>query len=522
MARKKQIQLNVKELLKIEERFPNLKDLTNEELIELLWRQGNLSWKLDTAQKEVYEFFHNCKEDVVVCGVSRQTGKSFTATITGFEYCLKNPGVQVKYAAGDAKAALKAIRSNIMNLCAECPFDLKPSFDRQLGCWKFKNNSVLYLEGLDSGKADSLRGTPAHLIIVDEAAFISDLNYAIYSVLMPMTLTTEGKILIISTPPKSKGHEFMEFVKNGREAGSYFELDIYTYLEKVKNDHDFFRLRLPAERVEKIRKTTPPGIFAKEYLLKYETNMDDAVISEFDADLKARIVKPIARPELYYPYVAMDLGMKDLTAVVFGYYDPIDDKIIIEDELQVDSKKLNTDYLAQEIKRIERELWGNIHGELTVPVKRYCDINEQIAVSDLYKRHGLKFIKSQKDDKAAAIENLRVLLYNEIILINPKCKNLIFHLENATWNKARTSFDRSSIAGHYDFVDAAIYFARAIKRKKIEGLERDVNTGNRFNVPGKSQENQTTTQLKKIFSPKIKRFGDFKDRSFKFPETKDK
>lgn len=507
MARKKIVQLNIKELLKIEERFPNLKDLTNEELIELLWRQGNLSWKLDSAQQELYHFFHNCKEDVVVEAVSRQTGKSYSATIIGFEYCLKNPSVQVKYAAGDAKAALKAIRANIMNLCAECPPDLKPTFDRQLACWKFKNNSVLYLEGLDSGKADSLRGTPAHLIIVDEAAFISDLNYAVYSVLMPMTLTTEGKILIISTPPKSKGHEFMDFVKAAKETSSYYELDVYSYLNKVSNDHEFFKSRLPFDRVEKIRKTTPPAIFAKEYLLKYETNMDDAVIPEFTPELKLNIVKEIRRPKLFQPYVAMDLGMKDLTAVVFGYYDPIEDKLVIEDELQVDGKKLTTDYLAKEIIRIEKELWGNIHGEILTPVKRFCDINEQIAVKDLKLKYNLKFTVSKKDDKDAALGDLRTLLYNEILLINPKCKNLIFHLENATWNKSRTSFDRSSVAGHYDFVDAAVYFVRAIKRKKLENVEHEIDTTNRMNLRPKVQENPATIALKKIFQPKIRRFG---------------
>ncbi len=507
MKKKQTIPLSVKELLKVAERFPNLASLTEEEFLELLWRKSDLSWKLDTAQKELYQFFHKNEQDIVVCAVSRQTGKSFSATMIAFEYCLRNDAVQVKYAAGDAKAALKAIRSNIMNLCAECPFDIKPSYDRQLGCWKFKNGSVLYLEGLDSGKADSLRGTPAHLIVVDEAAFISDLSYAIFNVLVPMTLSTNGKILIISTPPKSKGHEFMDFVKNAKDAGSYFELDIYTYIEKVKDDHEFFKSRLPLERVEKIRKMTPPSTFAKEYLLKYDTDSEYSVLPEFTSELKLKIIRDVPRPKLYHPYVAMDLGVKDLTAVIFGYYDPIDDKIIIEDEFQINGKELTVDRLAKEIMDIERKLWGNIHGEINVPVKRYCDINEQIAVNDLRKKYNLKFTKSQKDDKDWAIGVLNTTLYNEDIIISPRCKNLIFHLENAVWNKNKTSFERSTVAGHYDFVDAAVYFVRAIRRKKIDAVKELPDPHNRFNLKPKATEQQATIALKKIFKPKIRRFG---------------
>lgn len=518
MEIKKQIKLDLREYFNIETKHPNLVHLSHDDLVELSYRQANIShWKLDSAQREFNEFIIKAKEPIVVGAISRQTGKSFTASVLAFEFCLKNANVQVKYCAADGKQALKAVRGNMMGMIGECPKDLRPAWNQQLNGWRFKNGSILYIEGVDPGKVDALRGPPAHLIIIDEASFISELNYAVNNVLFPMTTTTNGKIIIISTPPKSKGHEFVDFVKQAKETNAYFELDIYTYLDKIKNDHITFRNRINPERVEIIKKKQLPSAFAKEYLLKYETDQDNAVVPEFTTDLKLKIIKDLPRPKTFHPYVAMDLaGIRDLNAVVFGYYDPINDLIIIEDELQLESKTTTTDVLAKSIIEIEKRLWGNAHGEILYPVKRYCDINERIAVRDLQKNYKLKFNIVQKkmeneggntkNYKEAAIMNLRTLLYNETIIISPRCRNLIFHLENAVWNKNRSSFERSQIAGHYDFVDAAIYFARAIKRQKLDIAEEPVSMSNRMNLYRKPDEQAATTALKKIFSPKIRRF----------------
>jgi hypothetical protein len=499
-------ELDVRSLINYD-KYPALKDLTNDELVAFFWYQGNLSWKLNSAQKELYNFFHKNKEKTTVISMTRQGGKSYFATITAFEYCLKNSNVQVKYAAGDAKTALKAIRSNIIALCAEAPKELRPTYDRILGCWKFKNNSLLYLEGLDSGKADSLRGTPAHLVIIDEAAFINDLNYALYSVLMPMTITTKGKVLIISTPPKSKGHDFATLVQEAEYSNSFYKLDAYSYIEMNKNDISFFKDIFTSTELEKLRLNAPKNVFNREYLCVFETNEEDAVVPEF-LEAKHKIVREWQRPGQFSAYVGMDLGVKDLTAVVFGYYDFLNDKIIIEDELEIDGKKMNTDYLGKNIQRIEDELWGDLITGLVIDQpKRVCDINEQVARIDLQRLYNLKFLSAPKDDKDSAINMLRVLIENEKIIINPKCKKLIFHLENATWNKSRTSFERSKVAGHYDFVDALIYMLRVVKRNKnpFKAEASEYNHNVMFN--GRKQPESTgTTIVKKIFNRKIRRF----------------
>ncbi len=440
-----------------------------------------------------------------------------------FEQCLKNPNYVVRYATGDAVNGLKIIQTNVLDFIHECPEDIKPKFQQKINAWKFPNGSLLYLVGIDGKKSNKARGGAAHLIIIDEAAFISNLKYVVESIFMPMTTTTNGRILIISTPPSSKGHEFVRFVEHTKDRDSYIEVDIYTYLEKVKNEHPFFRDRILPEQIEQIRADMLPETFAKEYLLKYETNLDDAVIPEFTKELKDKIIRDVKRPKLFHPYVAMDqAGVRDLVAIVFGYYDPIDDKIIVEGEIKLIAKEANTQIIAKCILEMEQKLWADEFGDINIPIKRYCDINEQFMIRELFKNYKLKFNVIEKADKKQMVDYLRTILYNETVIISPKCRDLLFHLENATWNSAGTSYVRSSAAGHYDFVDAMVYFVRAIKRKKLEAVEKQEYDQNRFQGIKKVNENNATTVLKKIFSPKIKRFGARPEKGFKVPETGDK
>ena len=508
---------SLKELLKFNERgLTSLANMPDDDIRSMLYYQGDLTWKLDIVQKSVYDFFVKSKEKIVVAAISRQTGKSFGAIVMAFEQCLKNPNYVVRYATGDAVNGLKIIQTNVLDFIHECPEDVKPKYQQKINAWKFPNGSLLYLVGIDGKKSNKARGGAAHLIIIDEAAFISNLKYVVESIFMPMTTTTNGRILIISTPPSSKGHEFVRFVEHTRDRNSYIEIDIYTYLEKVKNEHPFFRDRILPEQIEMIRRDMLPETFAKEYLLKYETNLDDAVIPEFTKELKEKIIKDVKRPKIFHPYVAMDqAGVRDLIAIVFGYYDPIDDKIIVEAEIKLVAKEANNQTIAKGILEMEQHLWADEFGEINIPIKRYCDINESFMIRELSRAYKLKFQVIEKTDKKQAVDHLRTLLYNEVVIISPKCRDLAFHLENATWNTAGTSYVRSSAAGHYDFVDAMVYFVRAIKRKKLEFTEKQDYDQNRFQGAKKTTDSQATAALKKIFQVKIKRFGAKPDDGFK-------
>ncbi len=129
----------------------------------------------------------------------------------------------------------------------------------------------------------------------------------------------------------------------------------------------------------------------------------------------------------------------------------------IEDEATFKGKSFTTANLAASIKKTEEELWG-----LKKPFLRVADNNNLILLNDLSIDYGINFIPTAKDNKHAWINQIRILISEERIVINPKCKQLVFHLKNATWNKNKTEYDRSLDGGHYDLIDALAYLIRNI------------------------------------------------------------
>lgn len=68
---------------------------------------------------------------------------------------------------------------------------------------EFANGSVI--ESVPGGSHDSLRGLTINLVLVDEAAFVSD---ELFVVIYPTILTTKGRVVLISTPNFSSGEFF--------------------------------------------------------------------------------------------------------------------------------------------------------------------------------------------------------------------------------------------------------------------------------------------------------------------------
>jgi hypothetical protein len=193
------------------------------------------------------------------------------------------------------------------------------------------------------------------------------------------------------------------------------------------------------------------------------------VLPEFTDELELEIVREWPKPPHYDAYVAMDLGAKDLTAVLFAYYDFRANKLIIQDEILMDMrmKEHNLKSLMETIKKKEDTLWyDHLTNEYQKPLVRVSDINylvtDEIARQSEYQ---IIFTSAKKDNKEAAIHDLRVLLATKRIIIDPKCTNLLRHLRNVKWSSKinKSEFARSADNGHYDAADACIYLTRAVQ-----------------------------------------------------------
>lgn len=432
-------------------------NISKQAAIHELWRRGQLSFLFnkDKNQTELKHLYETSKDKISVWLLARRSGKSYALLVLALEKCLSKPKCIVKY-LGPTKLMVKSISRPLMEKLLEgCPEDLKPQLKEVDYTYYFPNGSELQMAGADSGHAEKLRGGDAHLIVIDEAGSIDNLKYIIQSILLPTTLLTKGKLLLASTPPVESEHDFLYYIEEAELKNTIVKRTIYDNPRLTPKDIEEAKVEMGGENTDGFR---------REYLCQIIKDGNSSVIPEFDDELIKDVVKEWNLPPYYDSYVSMDLGFKDFTGLIFGYYDFRLAKIIIEDEILFDFKQsdMNLKKLSGLIKEKEEKLWTNkLTNEVRKPYLRISDI-DYIVLQELYNasERSISFTPATKYDKEAAINNVRTLFSAKRIIINPRCKNLIRHLKNVKWNKGKTSFARSAENGHYDLVDALIYLVR--------------------------------------------------------------
>ncbi len=473
-----------------------------------LYKRGNLAWKLDPFQKTVHFQLTNTKEKLLTILSSRRLGKSWLAVLLAVEQCLKTPNSIVKFLAPTKLQVNSNIRPLIKAILEDAPEEFKPNFLKSHYTYFFPNGSELQLAGSDNGHAEKLRGSFSHLCIIDEAQDCNDLTNTVRSILIPTTLNTRGKIMIIGTYPKDLEHDFLRFVEEAEGSGTLIKKTIYD------------NPRITRDEIQEIVASYPGGEnnpdFKREFLCVVAKDDNKSVLPEFTEDLEKEIVKEWPTPPYFNSYVSMDLGGKDLTAVLFGYYDFRAGKVVVEDEIVLDFQQANNNIkkLVTLIKEKEEKLWTNIiTGEIRKPYTRVSDINpivikeiSTISQEAFGRDHTINFSLAAKDDKEAALNKLRIMLAAKQIIIHPRCENLIKHLRNVKWsNSSKMTYARSPVYGHYDFCDSLIYMIRSIDYSKNPYPYHYGYNLNELHVqnPSGFQNSQSNYQLetyKKMFS----------------------
>jgi hypothetical protein len=365
---------------------------------------------------------------------------------------------------------VKTIVNPIMRVILEdCPLDLMPEYKEADKVYRFPNGSEIQFAGSDSGNIENLRGGFAHLCIIDEAGFCGDLNYAVYSVLSPTTKTVGGRIVLASTPSREPDHEFMtDFVAPAEAEGSLIKYTLY--------DNPMFTQEVIDETIAEYPSGIDDPQFRREYLCEVAIDAEVMVIPEYTDALEKDIICTPDMPPHFDLYVSGDPAAKDLTAILFGYYDFLNTQLVIVDELILggDGPDLTTQDIVDGIRRKEKILFTNkLTGEVKEPYLRVMDNNNPILINDLFIEHGIQFFPTAKDNKEQQINKTRMWLSQGKILIHPGCKNLRYHLRMARWKTTREGvrkgFDRVKAspngelkANHCDALDALLYMVRNI------------------------------------------------------------
>jgi hypothetical protein len=490
-------------------------NLTDKELqkvaaVNQLWRNGLLSFKLDTTQKELYELYYNSTHKIMTWLLSRRQGKTYTLCVLALEQCIRKPNSVVKLVSPTKVQVNNNVRPIFRQLLEDCPEDIRPEFRQKEYIFFFKNGSEIQLAGSDSGHAEKLRGGDSDIWMVDEAGSCDDLKNMVKSILLPTTLITQGKGILASTPPRESDHEFLYYIEEAEQRGSLIKKTIDDNPRITPEQKQELIQELGGSNTEEAR---------RELYCEIIKDSKSSVIPEFDTALEKEIVKEWPKPPFYDAYEGMDTGGKDLTVVLYGYFDFRANKIVIEDETVINFQERDQtiELLAKEINKKEKVLWTNpISGEYKQPHIRVSDIS-YILTQEIYnhsrklfpKEETIGFQVAKKDDADAMINNLRILLGNKQIIIHPRCVTLIRHLKNVRWDKQRKGFARSADDGHYDAVEALKYLVRVIDYKKNPyPAHYQMNMSGMFvRDPAKFADNSNTQleKYKQIFGLRSKR-----------------
>lgn len=447
------------------------------------WHRGNLNWKLHKAQKVIDKTFKETVNQLFVGNCSRQFGKSFWAVCKAVEQALKKPKSQVRYGAAFQSDLVDFIIPAFDKVMEDCPESIKGKYKSQGSCFMFPNGSKIKLVGLDKNP-NGLRGNTLDLIILDECGFVSNLDYIYKSVIIPATThRPNAKIVLISTPPSTPAHAFLDYVQKAELEGGYAMFTIY--------DNPM----VDAATIQRLMKESGgenSTTWKREYLCQFVTDTDSAIIPEWDDKFVQEVNKTEFYP-YYHKYVGMDLGVKDFTAVIFGYYDFKKATLFIEEELVLNGPTLTTNKLKDAIIETEKSIWAD-----QKPYRRISDNNNLMLIQDLTTLHDLSFAPTNKDTLEAMINEVRLMVQSGRIVINPKCKLTAGSLKYGVWDTKRTGFARSTTYGHFDCLAALIYLVRNLDVHS-NPIPSNYNT-NIFTHYTPPSEDNNHEKFKKIFN----------------------
>tara|TARA_R110000850_G_scaffold148801_1_gene271087 strand:- start:797 stop:2068 length:1272 start_codon:yes stop_codon:yes gene_type:complete len=377
------------------------------------------------------------------------------------EQCLGKDNSIVKFLLPKQKDAKTIIKPLMREILESCPEHLRPEYNTQDKIFNFPNGSEIHLGGSDLS-AESLRGTRADLVLIDEGGFVNDLLYTIRSILSPTIRTTRGRMIIASTPSRDPQHEFIQYFMNPYKASGRLKIyDIYQNPNFTK------------EIIDEIIEEYPLGVedpdFRREYLCEVFVDEETTICAEFAKYKDTIVIDDYDIPEFRDFYVGFDPGFRDLSALLFTYYDFKEACLYIMDEHIVNGSEMRTDKLANGIKEKEKmRFFDPQNNNNEEAYLRVMDINLGLQ-QDLQQLHGLTFLSTRKDNKDGAINEMKMWMAQGRVKIHKRCTHLIYHLEFGQWNDRRTDFkrladtpDKTIRGGHVDTIPALYYLIRNI------------------------------------------------------------
>lgn len=416
-----------------------------------LWRRGIIAaWYLRDDQIPVYKLMHQTKRPVIECG--RRFGKTTIDLTFVLENLIQNEGWVWRWCEPWKYQAREIVMPEVSNIQRIIPKKYQFKFYKTDSFYEYPaTGSRLYLRGVNEDKGESARGSFAHGITADELGSWKEPSYILREVLASQLLTTRGSLHKLSTPPKDLGHLwYADKEKAMRED---------RYIKRLSTDNQSLTAEALQELADELGGMGSVA-WRREALCEEIPDPELQIVPEWDDTEGGSNVLPDdhPRPPFFDAYVGGDNGVDDNAAILFGYYDFLNDWIVIEDEYISHGK--GSDEKVLEAKRREKELWDG-----KPPYRRVLDADKQVLI-DIIARHKYTVYLPEKTDRLAAIHALRKRIREGRFKVKARCRILRHQLRVGMWkDEKHTDFQRSNEdqrLKHLDALAGAVYFNRSV------------------------------------------------------------
>jgi hypothetical protein len=241
---------------------------------QLLWQADPVAFAADALHFQCDNWQANMlrssKDGLLL--LHRGAGKSTITSIAALHLAKFRPGSQTLILGPSGRQAQILFQSVRRFLKMLEPTEVLET-DNRLSC-ELQNGSMI--TALPGASPDTIRGYHPDLIIEDESARVMD---SVHEACAPMLLVTKGRHLLLTTPNGARGHFWMHW-HSGNPDWERFELAVYD------------NPRMDKSQVEKIRRKTPEWMWNQEYLLHWQSGVDQI----FPDELVQAALDPAVRP----------------------------------------------------------------------------------------------------------------------------------------------------------------------------------------------------------------------------------
>lgn len=432
-----------------------------------LWKRGAVAdFYLKKHQWLIYSLLKLTKKDIIVLNISRRFGKSTTCATYCVEQARLNPWLTIRYATAfltDLEDFIKPIFDDIFSTC---PDEFMPEYLESKKRYVFKNGASIKLIGLDKNP-NGARGNNIDILVIDEAAFVTNLEYIYKSVIVPATANRPFKVIFPSTPPEQPEHFWSRvLIPKAKLRG--------TYLEQTIEDNTEIDIKERERLIEEVGGKDSINA-QREFYCKIVRDENIVVIPEFN---KTHIVPAIKLPKHYHGILSIDLGgAVDKHGIVLCFFDFERQKFCV-----IGESLLAKNTATKEVVASARLLENKIKWNVNVP-NRVVDMPAQMKLDLGYEDYYTRLPKKEPGSVQSNVAALRLAFTRDLIEVQADCKYMIQTLEAGCWKSGKEDFERTEDLGHLDLLAALLYAYRHINRDNPFPKHYNLNLENTYIPP---------------------------------------